>query len=40
MLIHFNSELYLRIKTDALGYALVSILSQLVLKEMWHSVTF
>ena len=30
MLIHFNPELHLRVETDALRYALVSILSQLV----------
>ena len=40
ILIHFNPELYLRIKTDTSGYALAGILSQLVSEEMWHSVTF
>ena len=33
ILIHFNPELHLRIETDASGYALINILSQLVLEE-------
>ena len=40
MLIHFNPELYLRIKTDASGYALAGILSQFVSEGIWHSVAF
>ena len=40
MLIHFNSELYLKIETDASEYALASILLQLISERMWHSVTF
>ena len=40
MLIHFNPEFHLRIKTDALGYALAGILSQLVSEGTWHPVTF
>ena len=40
MLIHFNSKLHLRIKTDASEYALAGILLQLVLERIWHSVTF
>ena len=34
MLVHFNPELRLRIETDALGYALAGILSQLVSEGM------
>ena len=33
MLIHFNLELYLRVKTNALKYTLIDILSQFVLEE-------
>ena len=40
MLIHFNFELYLRIKTDASEYALTGILSQFVSEGTWHSVIF
>ena len=40
ILIHFNPELCLRIKTNALDYALAGILLQLVSEGMWHSVIF
>ena len=40
MLIHFNSELHLRIETDASEYALTNILSQFVPEGMWHPVAF
>ena len=40
MLIHFNSELHLRVKTDASGYALTGILSQFVSERTWYPVIF
>ena len=40
MLIHFNPELHLRIKTDASEYALAGILLQFVSDGTWHSVAF
>ena len=40
MLIHFNSELCLKVETNASGYTLAGILSQLVSEGTWHSVAF
>ena len=40
MLIYFNPELHLRVKTDASDYALANILSQLIPEGIWHSVIF